>query len=117
MGIERLQFHINIYRDIFENILELINKVIVALRCFQFRWNSFLFFLFHHFRLWQITLALALRNQKPDICPPSVYTEGLCGRTNRVAVRRPVSIFMRERVLILISIGALISNQPLITGA
>lgn len=39
MGIERFQFHINIYRDIFENILELINKVIVALRCFQFRRN------------------------------------------------------------------------------
>lgn len=46
MGIERFQFHINIYRDIFENILELINKVIVALRCFQFRRNSFLFFFF-----------------------------------------------------------------------
>lgn len=49
MGIERFQFHINIYRDIFENILELINKVIVALRCFQFRRNSFLFFFFSFF--------------------------------------------------------------------
>lgn len=46
MGIERFQFHINIYRDIFENILELINKVIAALRCFQFRRNSCLFFFF-----------------------------------------------------------------------
>lgn len=44
MGIEGVQFHINIYSDIFENILGLINKVIVALRCFQFRRNSFLFF-------------------------------------------------------------------------
>lgn len=58
MGIERFQFHINIYRDIFENVLELINKVIVAPRCFQFRRNSFQFFLLsfffwsHNFRLW-----------------------------------------------------------------
>lgn len=51
MGIERFQFHINIYRDIFENILELINKVIAALRCFQFRRNSFLFFFFLFFYL------------------------------------------------------------------
>lgn len=71
MGIERFQFHINIYRDIFENILELINKVIVALRCFQFRRNSFLFFFFlfflfrpHNFRLWQITPALGVSLEK-----------------------------------------------------